>query len=166
MSPAVPRPRPDPRAPGAGRRRAAGVGLLFLGLAPVAVIAGGVILIGVLMFETVTVVTSKVAAVAAVASDGIAPEIKALETSYGRLATEAATLKDRVDDATKTLASLQDVRIEAGQFGSTGSPQVRIPDKDVAFAHEVVKIKGGELLDKARHQDPADDGAAANGRAA
>lgn len=139
----------SPRAPGTSGR-AAGFGLIALGFAPLVVILGGVILIGVLMVQTVSIVTTRIATVSQIAVKDIEPQIQAVQTAYGKLAAEAQTMKGQLDGALATLAKLEDAWIDAGQFGSTPSPQIKIPDRDLSLGPGgVVKFGDGQLFDKA-----------------
>lgn len=135
-------------APRAGSR-AAGFGLIALGFAPLVVIVGGAILIGLLMVQTVGIVTSRVAAVSQIAVRDIEPQIQAVQDAYSKLATEAQAMKSQLDGAMATLAKLEDARINAGQFGSTPGLQIKIPDHEVSVAGGVVAFSDGQLFDKA-----------------
>jgi len=126
-------------------RRLNGLGLLMLSLGPPVIIAVGLGVTAKLAVDVVQVTRAKADAIVDTINDQVTPRIAAIRAGYEAVATDADRLDAQLSQTFRTLSSLQDIRIEAGQFGSTPGPHVRIPDNDVWIGP--VKIGGGQFAD-------------------
>lgn len=126
-------------------RRLNGFGLLLLSLGPPAIIAIGLGITVKLAVDVVQVTRAKAEAIADTINDQVTPRIAAIRAGYEAVAADADRLDAQLSQTFRTLASLQDIRIEAGQFGSSPSHHVRIPDNDVWIGP--LKIGGGQFAD-------------------
>jgi hypothetical protein len=126
-------------------RRLHGAGLLLLSLGPPAIIAVGLGITVKLAVDVVQVTRAKAAAVTETVNSEITPRIAAIRAGYEALAADAARLDSQLGQTFHTLASLQDLRIAPGQFGSTAPQHIRIPDNDVWIGP--LKIGGGQFAD-------------------
>jgi hypothetical protein len=127
------------------RRRLHGLGLLLLSLGPPVIIALGLGITVKLAVDVVQVTRAKVEAITGTVNGQIAPRIAAIRAGYEAVAADAARLDAQLSQTFQTLASLQDITIQPGQFGSSGAQHIRIPDNDVWIGP--VKIGGGQFAD-------------------
>jgi hypothetical protein len=127
-------------------RRLNGVGLLLLSLGPPAIFVVGLGLAAALVIDIVHVTRARVAAVAETVNDRITPRIADIRAGYETLAADAGRLDGELGATFRTLASLQDLRIAPGQFGTTAPQHVRIPDNDVWIGP--LKIGSGQFADR------------------
>jgi hypothetical protein len=129
-------------------RRLGGLGLVVLSLGPIIAIVGGVALIVVLCVDTVRTAGQKITGIAAIVGDEIVPQVHKVQASYTALAAQAEQMKAEIDKAMLAVTQIQDLHIQPGQLGSTGSVHLHIPDRDVSFASGAVKINDGELFNQ------------------
>lgn len=127
-------------------RRLNGCGLLLLSLGPPAIVVVGLGLAAGVVIDIVHVTRARVAAVAETVSGQITPRIADIRAGYETLAADAGRLDDELGQTLRTLASLQDLRIAPGQFGTTAPQHVRIPDNDVWIGP--LKIGSGQFADR------------------
>jgi hypothetical protein len=129
-------------------RRLAGLGLVVLGLGPMIAVVGGVALVVVLCVDTVRTAGQKIAGIAAIVGGEIVPQVQKVQASYATLATQAEHMKAELDKAMLAVTQIQDFQIQPGQFGSTGSLHLHIPDRNLSFASGAVRINDGELFNQ------------------
>jgi hypothetical protein len=126
-------------------RRLNGLGLLMLSLGPPAIIAVGLGITAKLAVDVVQVTRATAESIVDTVNDQVTPRIAAIRAGYEAVAADAARLDAQLSQTFATLSSLQDIRIEAGQFGSSPGQHVRIPDNDVWIGP--LKIGGGQFAD-------------------
>lgn len=127
-------------------RRLNGFGLLLLSLGPPAIVVVGLGLAAALVIDMVEVTRARIAAVAETVNGQITPRIAEIRAGYAALAADAGRVDAELGQTFRTLASLQDLRIAPGQFGTTPTQHVRIPDNDVWIGP--MKIGSGQFADK------------------
>ncbi len=127
-------------------RRLGGVGLVALGLGPVIAAVCGIAVVVVLCANTVRATGQKVGEIAALVGNEIVPQVKKVQASYAVLATQAEQMKAEVGKAMAAVTQIEDISIRKGQFGSTGSVHIRIPERDASFGP--VKIGDGQLFNQ------------------
>jgi hypothetical protein len=127
-------------------RRLGGLGLVVLGLGPVIAIVFGIAVVVALCADTVRATGQKVAGIAAIVGNEVVPQVKKVQASYGALATEAEQMKAEIGKAMTAVTQIQDINIKQGQFGSTGSLHIHIPDHAVSVGP--VNFSDGELFNQ------------------
>lgn len=128
-------------------RRLNGVGQLVLSLGPPIIVVVGLGITVKLAVDVVQVTRAKVEAIADTVNDQITPRIAAIRAGYESVAADAQRLDAQIGQTFQTLASLQDISIQPGQFGTAGGQQVRIPENDVWVGP--IKIGSGSVANNA-----------------
>jgi prefoldin subunit 5 len=126
-------------------RRLNGIGLLMLSLGPPVIVAVGLGITAKLAIDVVEVTRAKTEAIVDTVNQQVTPRIAAIRAGYEAIEADAARLDDQLSQTFATLSSLQDIRIEAGQFGSTAGQHIRFPDNDLWIGP--LKIGGGQIAD-------------------
>jgi hypothetical protein len=127
-------------------RRLGGLGLVVLGLGPVIAVVCGIAVVVALCVDTVRASREKIAGIAAIVSHEIVPQVKKVQASYATLATQVEQTKAEVAKAMAAVTQIEDITIKQGQFGSTGSVQIQIPDRDASFGP--VRFSEGQLFNQ------------------
>jgi hypothetical protein len=126
-------------------RRVNGLGLLMLSLGPPAIIVIGMGITVKLAIDVVQATRTTAQSIVDTVNDQVTPRIAAIRAGYEAVAADAARLDAQLHQTFATLSSLQDIRIQAGQFGSSPGHHIRIPDNDVWIGP--LKIGGGQFAD-------------------
>jgi hypothetical protein len=127
-------------------RRLGGLSLVVIGIGPVIAVVFGIAVVVSLCAGTVRDVGQKVAGIAAIVSNEIVPQVKKVEATYTAVATQVEQMKAEIGKAVTAVTQIGDLSIKQGQFGSTGSVHIHIPDHAVEIGP--VKFSDGELFDK------------------
>jgi type IV secretory pathway VirB2 component (pilin) len=127
-------------------RRLGGIGLVVLSLGPIIAVVAGMVVVIALCVSTVRTAAEKVAGIAAIVGNEIVPQVRKVQASYAEVAAEVAQMKTEVGNAVTAVTQIQDISIEQGQFGSTGTLQIHIPERDVSVGP--VKLNDGQLFNQ------------------
>jgi type IV secretory pathway VirB2 component (pilin) len=127
-------------------RRLGGAGLVVLSLGPIIAVAAGLAVVVTLCISTVRTAADKVAGIAAIVSNEIVPQVRKVQASYAATAAEVAQMKTEIGNAVTAVTQIQDISIKQGQFGSTGTLQIHIPERDVSVGP--VKLNDGQLFNQ------------------
>jgi type IV secretory pathway VirB2 component (pilin) len=131
-------------------RRLGGFVLVALSLGPIIVAVVGIAVVVTLCVGTLRIAAEKVAGIAAIVGNEIVPQVQKVEASYVSVTAQVGQMKTEVGNAVATLTNIQDIRIQKGQFGSTESLRVHIPDRE--FSLGPVKLNDGELFNQSLPQ--------------
>ena len=130
--------------------RLKGLSLLMLALAPPAVILGGVVFAGKLVFDAGQATRERIETVVETVNTEIVPRLEAIGRTYGGMADTLDRLNGQIDGVFVKLGSIQDLRIDAGQLGYAGARQIQVPSRTVSFGSGFAKIdvETGKLLNE------------------
>ncbi|UEM06380.1 hypothetical protein JL101_013405 [Skermanella rosea] len=130
--------------------RLKGLSLLTLALAPPAVILGGLVFAGKLVFDAGQATRDRIETVVETVNTEIVPRLEAIGRTYGGMADTLDRLNGQIDGVFVKLGSIQDLRIEAGQLGFAGARQIQVPSRTVSFGSGFAKIdvETGKLLNE------------------
>jgi hypothetical protein len=127
-------------------RRLGGLGLIALSLGPIIAALAGIAVVATLCVNTIRTVGEKVTGIAAIFSNEIIPQVQKVEASYATVTSRVEQMKTEVGNAVATVTQIPDISIQKGQFGSTESLRVHIPDRE--FSAGPVKLTDGELFNQ------------------
>jgi hypothetical protein len=127
-------------------RRLGGLGLVALSLGPIIAAVAGIAVVVMLCVNTMRTVGEKVTGIAAIVSNEIVPQVQKVEASYATVASRVEQMKTEVGNAVAAVTQIPDISIQKGQFGSTESLRVHIPDRE--FSVGPVKLNDGELFNQ------------------
>lgn len=127
-------------------RRAGGLGLVLLAVAPLLIVGGAVVLIAKVSIDTVRSVQQSATVLARAVDEQLTPSLRAIEASYDRVVAEAARARGQARSSLNQLANLPDLTIQRGQFGSTQAIPLRVPDRNVSLGF--ASINNGQLLNQ------------------
>lgn len=127
-------------------RRAGGLGLMLLALAPLLIVGGALVLITKVSLDTVRSLQAGAATLVRTVDEELTPRLRALEAGFSTAAAEAARVRSQVTGSLSALGNIPDLTIQRGQFGATQPIPLRVPDRDVRFG--VVSIDNGRLLNQ------------------
>jgi len=91
-------------------------------------------------------VGEKVAGITAIVSNEIVPQVTKVQASYATAASRVEQMKTEVGNAMAAVTQIPDLSIQKGQFGSTESLRVHIPDRELSLGP--VKLTDGELFNQ------------------
>lgn len=130
--------------------RLKGLSLLMLALAPPAVILGGLVFAGKLVFDAGQATRQRIETVVETVNTEIVPRLEAIGRTYGGMADTLERLNGQIDGVFVKLGSIQDLRIDAGQLGYAGARQIQVPSRTVSFGSGFAKIdvETGKLLNE------------------
>lgn len=130
--------------------RLKGLSLLMLALAPPAVILGGLVFAGKLVFDAGQATRERIETVVETVNTEIVPRLEAIGRTYGGMADTLERLNVQIDGVFVKLGSIQDLRIDAGQLGYAGARQIQVPSRTVSFGSGFAKIdvETGKLLNE------------------
>jgi hypothetical protein len=131
-------------------RRLGGLGLIALSLGPIIAAVAGIAVVVTLCVNTMRTVGEKVTGIAAIVSNEIVPQVQKVEASYATVASRVEQMKTEVGNAVAAVTQIPDISIQKGQFGSTESLRVHIPDRE--FSVGPVKLTDGELFNQSLPQ--------------
>jgi hypothetical protein len=127
-------------------RRLGGLGLVALSLGPIIAAVGGIAVVVMLCVNTMRTVGEKVTGIAAIVSNEIVPQVQKMEAGYATVASRVEQMKTEVGNAVAAVTQIPDISVQKGQFGSTQSLHVHIPDRE--FSVGPVKLSDGELFNQ------------------
>jgi hypothetical protein len=127
-------------------RRLGGFVLVALSLGPIIAAVAGIAVVVTLCVGTLRVAGEKVAGIAAIIGNEIVPQVQKVEASYATVASRVEQMKTEVGNAVAAVTQIPDISIQKGQFGSTESLRVHIPDRE--FSLGPVKLTDGELFNQ------------------
>jgi len=127
-------------------RRLGGLGLVALSLGPVIAAIAGIGFVVALCVSTMRTVGEKVAGITAIVSNEIVPQVTKVQASYATAASRVEQMKTEVGNAMAAVTQIPDLSIQKGQFGSTESLRVHIPDRELSLGP--VKLTDGELFNQ------------------
>jgi hypothetical protein len=130
--------------------RLGGLGLVALSLGPIIAALAGIAVVVMLCVNTMRAVGEKVTGIAAIVSNEIVPQVQKVEASYATVASRVEQMKTEVGSAVAAVTQIPDISIQKGQFGSTESLRVHIPDRE--FSAGPVKLSDGELFNQSLPQ--------------
>jgi hypothetical protein len=126
-------------------RRLGGLGLVALSLGPIIAAVAGIAVAVTLCVNMMRTVGEKVTGIAAIVNE-IVPQVQKVEASYATMASRVEQMKTEVGNAVAAVTQIPDISIQKGQFGSTESLRVHIPDRE--FSVGPVKLNDGELFNQ------------------
>jgi type IV secretory pathway VirB2 component (pilin) len=127
-------------------RRLGGLGLIVLSLGPIIAVVAGMAVVVTLCVGAVRTAAEKAAGIAAIVGNEIVPQVRNVQASYAEVAAEVAQMKTEIGNAVTAVTQIQDISIKQGQFGSTGTLQIHIPEREVSVGP--VKLNDGELFNQ------------------
>jgi len=127
-------------------RRLGGLGLVVVSLGPVIAVVFGIAVAVSLCVGTVRDIGQKVTGIVTIVGNEIVPQVKKVEADYATVATKVEQMKAEIGKAVTAVTQIEDLSIKQGQFGSTGTVHIQIPDHDVSVGP--VKFSDGELFNK------------------
>jgi hypothetical protein len=129
-------------------RRLGGLVLVVLSLGPMIAVVGGIAVVVVLCVDVMRTVGQKIDGIAAIVGSEIVPQVHKVQASYAALAGQAEQTKAEVEKTMLAITQIEDMRIPPGQFGSTGSLHIHIPEHEMSLASGAVKINDGEFFNQ------------------
>jgi hypothetical protein len=128
--------------------RLVGLVLIILGVAPAILIVGGVILCAILVADLVQSAGRQVAAVSALVTERVVPQMQRVEAAYASVARQTGLMKDELEKAMLAATQVEDIQIAAGQLGSTAPLRLRIPERSMSLASGAVRLGEGALFNE------------------
>jgi hypothetical protein len=126
--------------------RLKGCGLLVLTLGPPVVIAAGIGFAVKVTVDVVQLTRDKVESIADTINGQITPQLAAVRATYDGLVANADRLDAQISHVFQTLSSLQDLRIEPGQLGSSSPQHLQVPPQGVSLGF--IDVPKGRLMDE------------------
>jgi len=127
-----------------------GLALLSLAVVPPAIIVGGFVIAGTLVFSAAQATREKIDTIVETVNAEIAPRLETIGQTYNGLTGSVEQLNEQLDGVFRTIGNIQDLRIDPGQLGSSGARRIQVPSRDVSVGSGFASfnVESGRLMDE------------------